>query len=349
MMQEIHTTEMHTGGEPLRIVTSGYPEIKGNTLLEKRRYAKKHLDNYRMKLMLEPRGHSDMYGAIVVSPDHPDADLAVLFIHNEGYSTMCGHGVIALGRYIVDNGLNKSKHVPIDNSQTTMKVPVNIQCPCGLVTALVDVDNGKSGSVSFISVPGFTLCTNFTVKTPSFGEILIDVAYGGAFYAFVDVGKLAIDFKTTSVTSLIAAADEISTSVRSSGLEIKYPGDVDNDISFLYGTILVDGNDQFPDEKTFKNLCVFADKEVDRSPCGSGVTAHVIIQHAKGIIKQGQVRKFENAKTGSVFTGEVVEEKYSSTGHNMVRVRVVGKAHYTGEAKFTFEIGDPFIDGFRLQ
>src|SRR5262249_23176463 len=103
----IETVEMHTGGEPVRIVTAGYPAIPGRTILEKRRHARDHLDQFRRRLMFEPRGHYDMYGVLPVDPDLPGADMAVLFIHNEGYSTMCGHATIALGRYALDRGLIK--------------------------------------------------------------------------------------------------------------------------------------------------------------------------------------------------------------------------------------------------
>ena len=136
----ICTTDMHTGGEPLRIISSGYPEVIGNTLLEKRRYVKEKLDDLRTMIMHEPRGHYDQYGALLVQPDHPDADIGVIFMHNEGYSTMCGHAVIALGRYIVDNKLNKH---PLDGN--TNEVLTNIQCPCGLVKACVTLNNGVSG------------------------------------------------------------------------------------------------------------------------------------------------------------------------------------------------------------
>ena len=134
---------MHTGGEPLRIIESGYPAIQGRTILEKRRYARENLDQLRKLLIYEPRGHKDMYGAVIVEPDIKEAHFGVLFIHNEGYSTMCGHAVIALGRYAVDHGMVKG---------TAPVTEVRIQCPCGLVRAFVDYDDGKSGAVSFESV-----------------------------------------------------------------------------------------------------------------------------------------------------------------------------------------------------
>lgn len=144
---KITTTEMHTGGEPLRIIESGYPEIKGSKILDKRQYVKKNLDAIRKFLMMEPRGHFDMYGALLVEPDIKEADLGVLFMHNEGYSTMCGHAVIALGRYAVDRGIIKNPSSP--------ETMVNIQCPCGLVQCYVEYENGKTGQVRFHSVPAF--------------------------------------------------------------------------------------------------------------------------------------------------------------------------------------------------
>ena len=159
-IDRITTVEMHTGGEPVRIVTGGYPPLEGATLLEKRRYARDRLDHLRRMLMAEPRGHADMYGALLVAPDLPDADLAVLFLHNDGYSTMCGHAVIALGRYAVDRGL-----VPVREPETT----VRIQCPCGLVTARVEVADGRAGRVRFSSVPAFVLARDAVVVTERFG------------------------------------------------------------------------------------------------------------------------------------------------------------------------------------
>ncbi|XP_033734645.1 trans-L-3-hydroxyproline dehydratase-like [Pecten maximus] len=150
----IKTKEMHTGGEPLRIVEAGFPAPKGDTILDKIRYTREHLDPYRKLLMSEPRGHRDMFGALLVEPDDKDADLATMFIHNAGYSTMCGHAVIALGRYAVDSGLVRNPSSP--------ETRVAIQCPCGLVEAFVEYKGGKTGNVRFNSVPAFVFATSKT-------------------------------------------------------------------------------------------------------------------------------------------------------------------------------------------
>ena len=143
----IRTTEMHTGGYPVRIIGTGFPPPKGSTLLEQRNYIQKHFDDYRKFLMFEPRGHLDMYGALIVKPDVAEADVGVIFMHNDGYSTMCGHATIALGRYVVDKGLVTTRTIP--------ETKVSIQCPCGLVQTFVQWDGKKSGSVRFRSVPAF--------------------------------------------------------------------------------------------------------------------------------------------------------------------------------------------------
>lgn len=150
----LSVVDMHAGGEPLRIILSGYPQVNGDTVLAKRRYVRDHLDHLRKVLMFEPRGHYDMYGALLVQSEIPVADLGVLFMHNEGYSTMCGHAVIALGRFAVDYGLVRNP--------TSPETQINIHCPCGLVKAFVEYNNGKTGAVRFHSVPAFVFATGDT-------------------------------------------------------------------------------------------------------------------------------------------------------------------------------------------
>lgn len=162
---ELSVVDMHTGGEPLRIVLSGYPEVKGESLLSKRRHVREQLDHLRRVLMFEPRGHYDMYGALIVDSEIPEADLGVLFMHNEGYSTMCGHAVIALGRFAVDYKLVKEPQSP--------ETQVNIHCPCGLVKAFVEYSDGKTGAVRFLSVPAFAFATGRALKSAMKAGIFI--------------------------------------------------------------------------------------------------------------------------------------------------------------------------------
>ncbi|OJU43638.1 MAG: hypothetical protein BGN99_08965 [Alphaproteobacteria bacterium 65-37] len=191
----LSTVEMHTGGEPTRIIVDGWPAFSGRTLLDKRREAKERFDHLRRGLMLEPRGHDGMYGALLVEPDHPEADLAVLFMHNEGYSTMCGHATIALVRWAVESG------------RVTRSMPetiVRLQCPCGLVVARVAAD----GTVHFESVPAFAYARDRIAPTATWGPVAVDIAYGGAFYAILPADSIGLDLKTSPMRSIVDAGEE---------------------------------------------------------------------------------------------------------------------------------------------
>jgi trans-L-3-hydroxyproline dehydratase len=330
----IETTEMHTGGEPVRIVTAGYPPIAGATILAKRRYVRENLDHLRRLLMFEPRGHFDMYGVIPVEPDMPEADLAVLFMHNEGYSTMCGHAVIALGRWAVDTG-RVAKRGP--------ETPVNIQCPCGLVRARVAIEDGRAGAVKFESVPAFAFALDVPVAVPGHGTVSVDIGYGGAFYALVPAARFGLDVRRSRTRDLVDAAAAVTEEAKAQ-VRLEHPDDAD--LAFLYGTILTDGADAWSETPT-ANICVFAASEVDRSPTGSGVTARIAVQRAKGLIALGQERKFESV-TGGLFTGKALQAVKAGR-FDAVTVEVGGRAHYTGTARFTLEPDDPLKDGFLLR
>lgn len=325
---------MHTGGEPVRIVTGGYPEIAGATILEKRAYVRDNLDHLRTILMFEPRGHADMYGALIVPTSLPDADFGVLFMHNEGYSTMCGHAVIALGRYAVDQGWV----VPEGDRAT-----VGIECPCGLVRAEVEMENGRAGAVSFESVPAFLFAENRHFEVPGFGPVAADVAYGGAFYAIADIASFGLAFGESRMSDIVEAADRLTKAV-SAGVALTHPDDPD--LAFLYGSILTDGGDGAAG-KASVNVCVFADRQVDRSPTGSGVTARVASLHAKGQIASGGRRLFESI-TGSRFSGEIVN-RVPCGAFDAVTVRVAGRAHYTAKTSFIVEEDDPLAGGFLVR
>ena len=330
MKDEIQTVEMHTGGEPVRLVVGGYPPIPGATILAKRRHAQAHLDHLRRLLMFEPRGHFDMYGVLPVEPDLPGADLAVLFIHNEGYSTMCGHAVIALGRWAVDQGIVSRKEG---------ETRIAIQCPCGLVEAFVATD----GAVRFRSVPAFAFALDARVEVPGLGPVTVDIGYGGAFYALLPAARFGLDVRRSATRDLVDAASAVTEAAR---MQIPLSHPDDPDLAFLYGTILTDGADAYG-EAASANICVFAAREVDRSPTGSGVTARIALQHARGLIGLGQTRRFESV-TGAIFTGKAVD-KARAGGFEAVTVEVGGKAHYTGRASFTLEPGDEIGKGFLLR
>jgi proline racemase len=330
----LSTVEMHTGGEPTRIVVGGWPRFSGKTLLDKRREARERFDHLRRGLMLEPRGHDGMYGALLVEPDHPEADLAVLFMHNEGYSTMCGHATIALARWAVDSGRVPKRDPETPGSETI----VRLQCPCGLVTARVATD----GTVRFESVPAFAYALDRIAPTRTWGPVTVDIAYGGAFYAFLSADSIGLDLLASPMRAIVDAGEEIAQAA-AKAVPIEHADEPD--LAFLYGTILTDGGNGA--DRPSRNVCIFAGRQIDRSPTGSGVTARMALLMARREARVGDERRFESC-TGAVFSGRVVREAAPVVGRRSVIVEVGGRAHQTGEARFRFDDDDPLKEGFSL-
>ncbi|PKL82821.1 MAG: proline racemase [Ignavibacteriae bacterium HGW-Ignavibacteriae-3] len=330
---EIETIDAHTGGEPLRIILSGLPEIKGATILEKRRYMKENLDHYRTSLMFEPRGHADMYGCIVTPPVTKDADFGVLFMHNEGYSTMCGHGIIAVTKVVIETGMFEMI-APL----TTIK----IDSPAGLITSHARIKNNKVESVYFHNVPSFVLMLNQTVDVPQLGIVNFDVAYGGAFYAYVKADQLGLTMAESEFGKLIEKGMLIKRAVMDN-FTITHP--FDKDLSFLYGTIFY--GSALTKDADSRNVCVFADGEVDRSPTGTGVSARMALHYAKGEIGINQPMIIESI-IGSKFTGSVTElTKFGK--YDAVIPQVEGTAFITGKNTFYVDPSDAFKNGFILR
>ncbi len=203
----VTTIDAHTGGEPLRVILAGFPDLPGDTILAKRRYAKEHYDPLRTALMWEPRGHADMYGCLITPPVTPDGDLGVLFLHNEGFSTMCGHGVIALAKVVLDMGLiDKPGVAPV----------LRMDTPAGRVTATARRENGRVVSVAFENVPSFVYALDAVLEVPDLGLVRCDVAFGGAFYAYVRAADVGVEMTAQGYRHLIDV-----------GLRIKAGGDGD--------------------------------------------------------------------------------------------------------------------------
>src|SRR6266700_7515818 len=214
----ITTIDAHAAGEPLRIITGGLPELPGNTSLERRQYMRQHFDHIRRALMWEPRGHYNMYGCIVTPPVTPEADRGVLFMHNEGYSTMCGHGIIGLVTVLLETGA-----LPVHGQQT----PVNLDTPAGLVRATAHLDsNGHVDQVSFLNVPSFVYAGNVELEVPAYGRLSVDIAFGGAFYAFLPAAQVGLNITPHQAHQLAAAGDSITQAVNAV-LPIKHPVEED--------------------------------------------------------------------------------------------------------------------------
>lgn len=323
-------TDMHTAGEPVRIFTGGLPSLIGDTLLAKRRNAIEAHDYVRRDLMHEPRGHPAMYGVWPLKSQLPDAALAVLFTHNGGYSTMCGHATIALGRWVVDQGL-----VTTSRPQTKFV----LECPCGPVPVSVDIDEaGRSGQAEFEISGARAALLDAEISITGLGNVRVDVAFGGAFYAIVPASRLGLNLFKTPYTHLVAIANDITRAARNQ-LEIIHP--MSPELGFLYGTILTDDATAEEGSSSY-NLCAFGGGQVDRSPTGSGVAARLALDVARGRAHLGMKREFRGI-SGVGFTGELIGAH--QTG---VTVRVAGQGFYVGHAHFCVETGDPLADGFTV-
>jgi trans-L-3-hydroxyproline dehydratase len=329
---ELHTLDYHTAGEPLRIVTSGLPEIPGETMLDKRRFMKEELDHYRRFLMLEPRGHADMYGAVLTAPVTPDGDIGVLFLHNEGYSTMCGHGIIALVTAGLEHGLFEAAAKPL----------VRIDTPAGRITATAHYDTGgRIDSVSFLNVPSFVLHEQHRVEVDG-APVDCTIAFGGAFYAYVDAETFGLELVPGEAARMIDLGRKIKECVNREEV-IRHPAG-EPDMNFLYGTIFV-LRGSVPGVS--RNACIFADGELDRSPTGTGVSGRAAIEFQKGKLKPGEILKIES------FIGTRFEVRYRDTvevaGMQAIIPEVRGSAHICGEHRFVLDDRDPLGNGFLVR
>jgi len=330
----LRTVDMHTAGEPVRIVEAGYPDLEGVTILEKRRDALARYDHLRRALMLEPRGHAGMYGVIPTPACHPEAAFAVLFTHQEGYSTMCGHATIALGRWAVDTG-----RTPLLDGRAAFKLEV----PCGVVDVEV-VRQGDETPVTFESVEAFASHLDQELEVPGFGSVRFDISFGGAFYVILPASRIGLSLMETPLAELVQAGVVITDAVRSA-IPITHLDEPD--LGFLYGTILTDdvplgahsGHASY-------NLCIFAEGQIDRSPTGSGVTARIALAASKGEMTVGQSCEIRGV-SGQGFTGTLARTYDGRTGVAS-RVKVEGTAFYAGRNEFLCEPGDPFGFGFEL-
>jgi len=330
---KIMTIDAHTGGEPFRVITGGYPDLRGDTILARRRYAREHLDGLRTALMWEPRGHADMYGCIVVPPVSPEGDIGVLFMHNEGYSTMCGHGIIAIAKVALETGL-----LPMAAPETT----VRIDTPAGLVTAHARVDKGQVTSVRFHNVPSFVLALDQAVEVPGLGRVRYDIAFGGAFYAYVRAEEVGVTCTPEGFRPLIEKGMAIKRAIMASR---PIPHPFEEELSFLYGTIFV--GPPLGEGAHSRNVCVFAEGEVDRCPTGTGVSGRLAIHYARGEIDLGQPIVVESI-IGSRFTGRIVETTTFGP-YPAIIPEVEGTAHITGRHEFLIDPDDPWRDGFILR
>ena len=335
--RSIATTDYHTGGEPFRIVSDPPVEIAGATVAERRARAIEDPDVQALRAVLccEPRGHADMYGGFIVPPDDAGADLGVLFWHKDGFSTACGHGTIALGVWAVETGRVAA---PDDGS-----VDVVIDVPSGRVTARVHREQGRVVAVDFVNVPSYVIA-NDVLATTSRGDVTVTVAYGGAIYATLPASQVGLSVSPAHLGDLIALGREVKWALDDSEHAV-HPTDARLD--GVYGTIWYDDLGDAPGEVHQRNVTVFADGEVDRSPCGSGTCARLAVLAAEGRLPSGTVLRHDSI-VDSTFLGRVVDD-VSVDGRPAVVPQVTGMAYRTGEHVFSIDPYDPLVPGFVLR
>jgi proline racemase len=329
----IQTVDAHTGGEPLRIVISGLPPVPGKTILERRSWLEQQRDDVRQFLMNEPRGHADMYGAYLLPAVTPEADFGVIFIHNEGYSDMCGHGIIALGKVLVElNHVERS--IPLTR--------IGFDTPAGFIEAQVEWDGTRVGNVTFRNVPAFIYQRDVEVETPSFGKVSGDIVFGGAFYYYINADQAKVQVKPEQVRTLIQLGAETKAAVKAK-LSIRHP--LEPGLNTLYGTI-VDGAPNHP-RADQANVCIFADREVDRSPTGTGTSGRAAQLFFRGRLALNQPLVNESI-VGSCFSVRVIGTTKVGDFDAAI-TEVTGTAHIMSFNQWVLEDTDPFPEGFFLR
>lgn len=329
----ISTVEVHTGGEPFRIVTSGLPRLPGDTIVERRAWLKDNADDIRRALMFEPRGHADMYGGYLTEPVSADADFGVIFLHNEGYSDHCGHGVIALATAAVELGWV---------TRTCPETRVGIDAPCGFIEAFVKWDGEHASGVRFFNVPSFLWLRDVTVETPSFGKVTGDIAYGGAFYFYVDGAPFDLPIRESAVEQLIRFGAEVKQAANKA-FPVQHPEIPE--INHVYGTIIA--NQPRHEGSTQANCCVFADREVDRSPTGSGTGGRVAQLYQRGEIALGETIVNESI-VGTIFKGRALRETMVKDIPAVI-AEVEGEGYICGFAQWIIDERDPLTYGFLVR
>jgi len=329
----ITTVDSHTAGECTRLVTSGLPPLRGGTMAEKLAFAEQELGWLPGFLLLEPRGHKDMFGAILTPPCSDEAEIGAVFMDNQGYEPMCGHAVIGAATTVLETG--------VAAGEEPERVVV-LDTPSGLVRAEASREDDGVTSVSFVNVPAFVYRTDVAIQIPEVGKLTIDVVFGGLFFAFVDARQIPLRLTPSNAGGLadlgmkiLSAANEV--------VEVRHPElpHIDRmiDVRF-YGEPMSQGADG-------RNVVILGDHMVDRSPCGTGTSAETALRHARGQLDVGESFVTESI-IGTRFTGECVAE--TTVGDfSAVIPRITGRAHITGYHRFVLDPHDPFPNGFRLR
>ncbi|MBF0259220.1 MAG: proline racemase family protein [Desulfamplus sp.] len=370
----ISTIDTHTAGEPTRIVTGGIPHIPGKTMMEKKIWMQDHLDHVRKMLMLEPRGHKDMFGAVITSPCCNDAHAGVIFMDSKGYLDMCGHGSIGAVTVLLNTGMvtlqDLSENINQNNSRQII-----LDTPAGTITACAAIENGAATEVSIRNVPSFYYDTLY-IDLPSVGRINVDIAYGGNFFALVNVKELKMELEVENIDRLTSAGLEIRNLVNdaitvihpATGAKCQVPlteiyqenyrdhaypdhdhalmGTTKNESRMIANSSKNFHIKSFNKRASCRNIVVFGNGQIDRSPCGTGTCAKMAYLYEKGKLGIGEPY-LHSSIINTVFTGTILEEAVVGN-KRAILPQITGRAHITGFHSFIAETDDPFKEGFSL-
>lgn len=333
---KIETIDAHAAGQPLRLILSGLPPLRGTNLLERWRYARQHFDHLRRALLFEPRGHLDMYGCILTAPQRSDSHFGALFVHRGGFSPMCGHGVIALTTILLESGI-----VDMKGPETRLK----IDTPAGLVRCYGKIEDDRVRKVFFENVPSFAVAEKEEIEVPDLGrKVSFDVAYGGAFFAFVDAASIGLNCVPENASKIQAAGVAILAAINH---KLTFTHPVEPDLGFLFGVVFVDRPvRRRTGMADSRHVCVFSEGCIDRSPTGMAICARLALMADQGTAPNGAKFTVEGI-LGNCFTGRIVAQT-EDHGHPASIVEVEGRAWITGRHTFFLDSEDPCLEGFLL-
>lgn len=328
---KIKTIDSHTMGEPTRIVYDGFPELPGKSMMEKKNYLMEHYDFLRQALMLEPRGHRDMFGALLTRPVHEEADFGVIFMDSGGCLNMCGHGSIGTASMVVETGMVEVKEPYTE---------VVLDAPSGIIRAKVHVVNGKAVEVSILNVPAFLYKENQVVDIPGRGQVTYDISFGGSFFALVNAESIGLLLDIENIETITELGMEIRKKINDT-VEVRHPYLDINTVDLVEFYSHTEN-----DKATMKNCVIFGDAQADRSPCGTGTSAKLAALYARGELGMHQEFVYESI-TGSLFRGEVVKE-VEIDGRTGIIPQITGSAYITGINEWVLDADDPLEYGFLL-
>lgn len=331
--RSIHAIDSHTAGEATRIVVGGIPNIKGNSMPEKKQWLEDNLDYLRTAIMLEPRGHNDMFGSIITQPTVEEADYGIIFMDGGGYLNMCGHGTIGAMTAAVETGM-------VDVVEPVTKVVQ--EAPAGIIRGEVTVVDGKAKSVSFKNVPAFLYKRDQEVELPGYGKIKFDISFGGSFFAIVKADQIGVEIVPENAAKLNSLGMELRDIINKE-IPVQHP-----ELPHIHTVDLVEWWSETDTEgATLRNCVVFGQGQVDRSPCGTGTSAKLATLYAKGELKKGE-KFFYESILGTIFEGEIVDT--AKVGEfDAVVPQITGSAYITGFNHFVIDEEDPVKYGFILK